>query len=73
SSFSDVKDSFPTPFSGGRVGHTYGVEIHATIAANLLGDRRISALSAAAEAALLIVLAVVATLVSVLLRPLAGA
>jgi len=72
SNFSDVKDSFPTPFSGGSVGHTYGVEIHATIAANLLEDRRIEPLGASAEAVFLIGLAIIATLLFVFLRPVAG-
>lgn len=72
SAFFDVKDSFPTPFSGGTVGQTNGVEIHATIAANLLDKRRIDTLSTASEALLVIGLAVVATLLFVFLRPLFG-
>jgi adenylate cyclase len=34
------KDAFLTPFTGGRGETTYGVEIHATIAANLLDGSR---------------------------------
>jgi adenylate cyclase len=71
-SIHESKDSFPTPFTGGQVGNTYGVEIHATIAANLLEDRRIQPLSTAAENVLLVALAIVATVLFVLLRPVAG-
>ncbi len=70
--FSDVKDSFPTPFSGGVVGHTYGVEIHASIAANLIEGRRVNGLGAGAEALLLILLAIGGTLLFLALRPVAG-
>ncbi|MEE8411300.1 MAG: adenylate/guanylate cyclase domain-containing protein [Acidobacteriota bacterium] len=73
SASSDAKDSFPTPFSGGTVGYMYGVEIHATIAANLLEDRRIERLPVTAEAVLLFALAAGATLLFVFLRPVAGA
>ena len=72
STFSKVKDSFPTPFSGGAVGHPYGVEIHATIAANLIENRRIEPLNPMAEAAFLIGLAAIATLLFVFMRPIAG-
>jgi adenylate cyclase len=72
SAFSDVKDSFPTPFSGGTVGHTYGVEIHATIAANLLDGQRFVPISARGEVVMLVALALVATLLFVFLRPVAG-
>jgi adenylate cyclase len=68
----DVKDSFKTPFSGGEVGNTYGVEIHATIAANLLEGRRIEILPERIETVLLFVLALFASLLFIYLRPLAG-
>ncbi len=70
---SEAKDSFPTPFTGGQVGLTYGVEIHATLAANLLDGSRIVRPSGVLEALLLIVLATAASLVFIFLRPLAGA
>jgi len=69
----EAKDSFPTPFSGGKVGYTFGVEIHATIAANLLDGRSIETPSTNGELAYLIGLALVATLLFVFLRPLLGA
>ena len=71
-SHAEAKDSFPTPFSGGQVGFTYGVEIHASIAANLLEGRRIELLSPAAETVLLLALALSASLLFVVLRPVAG-
>jgi len=71
-SIHESKDSFPTPFTGGRVGNTFGVEIHATIAANLLEGRGILPLSSSAETWLLLGFAIVATLVFVFLRPLYG-
>ena len=72
SAFSDVKDSFPTPFSGGTVGHTYGVEIHATIAANLLEAHNVTSISSFGEIVLLVGLALIGTLMFVFLRPVAG-
>lgn len=68
-----AKDAFPTPFTGARGETTYGVEIHATIAANLLEARRIDLLSPGVETALLLLLPLVALLVFVWLRPLYGA
>ena len=68
----EVKDSFPTPFSGGEVGFTYGVEIHATIAANLLEGRRIDRLSPGVESALLLSLALAAAVAFLYLRPVVG-
>lgn len=68
----DIKDSFPTPFSGGAVGYTYGVEIHATIAANLIEGRRIALLPTGVEIALLIGLALLATVLFIYMRPIAG-
>jgi adenylate cyclase len=69
---SDNKDSFPTPFTGGEVGYTYGVEIHATIAANILQGREIRPFPLPAETGFLLLLPLVATLLFVYLRPLAG-
>jgi adenylate cyclase len=71
-SFAESKDSFPTPFSGGAVGYTYGVEVHATLAANLLEGRHIEMLPEAAETLLLFALALAATLVFVWLEPRIG-
>lgn len=66
---SDAKDSFPTPFSGGEVGTTYGVEIHATVAANLLDGRTLHELHGTVAVALLFGLAFVATVAFTVLRP----
>jgi adenylate cyclase len=69
----EVKDSFRTPFHGGAVGNTFGVEIHATLAANLLEGRGITRMPALHEALLLVLLSLAATLVFVFLRPMMGA
>jgi adenylate cyclase len=69
----DSKDSFGTPFSGGSVGSTFGVEIHATIAANLIDQNEKRMLSAVGETLLLIVIALLGTLLFVALRPFYGA
>lgn len=66
------KDAFPTPFRGAAGQPTYGVEIHATLAGNLLQGRRIDLLPPIAEAALLLLLPMVASLAFVGLRPLWG-
>jgi len=71
-SISESKDSFATPFSGGEVGYTFGVEIHATIAANLLEEGTVERLRARTEAILLVFLALIATLLFIYLRPLPG-
>jgi len=68
-----AKDAFLTPFRGAGGELTYGVEIHATLAANLLESRRIRLLPRPAEAALLLLLPLVASLVFMALRPLGGA
>jgi adenylate cyclase len=65
-----VKDSFATPFSTDA--NTYGVEIHATIAANLLEGRRIDPLPDTAEVALLLLLGLIAAVLYIGLRPLYG-
>ena len=67
-----AKDAFPTPFRGASGQPTYGVEIHATLAGNLLEGRRIDLLPAAAEAALLLLLPLAASLAFMALRPLWG-
>jgi adenylate cyclase len=63
------KDSFPTPFRG----TTFGVEIHATIAANLVENRQIKLLDRRLEGAMLFLLPVIASLAFIILRPLVGA
>ncbi|HXV76905.1 MAG TPA: adenylate/guanylate cyclase domain-containing protein [Candidatus Polarisedimenticolaceae bacterium] len=70
---SAAKDSFPTPFSGGDVGLTYGVEIHATVAANLVDGSEIRLPLRAVETLLVLALALLASLLFIVLRPLAGA
>jgi adenylate cyclase len=69
----DVKDSFPTPFSGGAVGYTYGVEVHATVAANLIDSQRITPFPESIEIGLLIGLALLATVLFIYLRPIGAA
>lgn len=69
----EAKDSFRTPFRGGSRGNTFGVEIHATIAANLLEGRRIAALAPGLETVWLLLLPLLATLTFIYLRPLLGA
>jgi len=66
------KDAFLTPFRGAFGSTTFGVEVHATLAADLLEVREVRLLDPWAEAALLLVLPLVATLVFIALRPLAG-
>lgn len=67
------KDAFRTPFTGGRGETTYGVEIHATIAANLLEGRRFDLVPPGIEATLLLALPVVALLAFAWLDPRLGA
>ena len=69
----EQKDSFRTPFFGGEVGPTWGVEIHANIAANLLEGRRIDILHPALEALMLLLLPLLATFTFIYLRPVFGA
>ncbi|MCI0409892.1 MAG: adenylate/guanylate cyclase domain-containing protein, partial [Acidobacteria bacterium] len=66
------KDAFLTPFGGASGQPTYGVEIHAALAGNLLEGRRIGLLPPVAEAALLLLLPLIASLAFVGLRPLWG-
>ena len=67
------KDAFRTPFTGGRGETTYGVEIHATIAANLLDGHRFELLHPGLEMGMLVLLPIVALLVFVWLDPRLGA
>jgi adenylate cyclase len=67
------KDAFPTPFFRGDNQPTYGVEIHATIAANLLEGRRIDILPGAAEALLVLILPLLSMFTFMYLRPGKGA
>jgi adenylate cyclase len=68
-----AKDSFPTPFRPPSNPRTYGVEIHATLAANLLAKHRIDPLPAWAEAIFLLLVPVAAALLFLTLRPIWGA
>jgi adenylate cyclase len=68
----EVKDSFRTPFRDREHGNTFGVEIHATLAANLLEGRRIALAPAGLEMLLLLLLPLVATLAFIYLRPVYG-
>jgi adenylate cyclase len=68
-----VKDAFPTPFTGAHGDTTYGVEIHATIAANLLDGRQIDLLPKWLETTLLLLGPIVALLAFTYLRPVGGA
>jgi adenylate cyclase len=61
------KDAFPTPYAS--AGNTYGVEIHATLAANLLEGRRLRLLPGWLETAMLVLLPVVASLAFMALGP----
>jgi adenylate cyclase len=62
------KDTFPTPFRG----TTFGVEIHATIAGNLIENREIKVPDRRLEVALLFLLPIIASLTFMALRPLVG-
>jgi len=66
------KDAFLTPFRGALGSTTFGVEVHATLTANLLEHREVRLLDRSSEAVLLLLLPLVATLVFIALRPLAG-
>ena len=66
------KDAFPTPFRGGHGSTTFGVEIHATLAANFLERREIVLPDRRLEVAMLLLLPLVASLAFMYLRPLAG-
>lgn len=68
-----AKDAFLTPFRGGRGASTFGVEIHATIAANLLENRRIDLLPPWLETILVLFTPVIPSVAFALLGPLYGA
>jgi adenylate cyclase len=67
-----AKDAFLTPYSGAAGHLTFGVEIHATLAANLLEGRRIGILPGIPEACLLLLLPLLASLIFITLRPVMG-
>ena len=67
-----AKDAFLTPFRGAAGDLTFGVEVHATVAGNLLEGRSIRLLPRGAEAAMLLLLPLAAALVFLALRPLWG-
>jgi adenylate cyclase len=69
----EAKDSFRTPFRGGTRGNTFGVEIHATVAANLLEGRRITPAPPLLAAAMLLLLPLLVTAVFIYLRPVGAA
>jgi adenylate cyclase len=69
----EAKDSFRTPFRGGTRGNTFGVEIHATIAANLFEGRRITAASPLLVMPMLLLLPLLAALIFIYLKPVGGA
>ena len=68
----EAKDSFRTPFYGGRWGRTFGVEIHATLAANLLEGRRIQVVRPLFASLAMLLLSLAATLIFLRLGPLLG-
>lgn len=63
-------DVFPTPFSFYAGGPTAGVEIHATIVANLLADRMVHEPSSGVRYSLLFLLALIGSLITLRLKPL---
>jgi len=67
-----AKDAFPTPFREAEGGQTYGVEIHATLAANLVDGHRIQPLPRAWEALFLLLLPLAATFLFLRIGPLPG-
>jgi adenylate cyclase len=69
----EAKDSFRTPFRGGTRGNTFGVEIHATVAANLLEGRRIVPAPPLVAGLMLLILPVLVTAVFIVLRPVGAA
>jgi adenylate cyclase len=67
-----AKDSFPTPYRRAQGQTTFGVEIHATFAANLLEKRQIKLLDPWLEGALVFLGPLAASIVFTALGPLAG-
>ena len=68
-----AKDAFLTPFRGAQGSTTFGVEVHATLAANLVEARQVRLLDRRLEIALLLLLPLAASLVFLALRPTTGA
>lgn len=66
------KDAFATPFGSPDNPLTYGVEIHATVAGNLLEGRRIDLLPPVVEALVLLLLPLAAVASFLALRPVLG-
>jgi adenylate cyclase len=66
------KDEFLTPYRGAHGSMTFGVEIHATLAANLLEHREVKLFDRRLEMLLLLLLPLVSTLTFMYLRPMAG-
>jgi adenylate cyclase len=66
------KDSFLTPYAGAQGSMTFGVEVHATLAANLIEHRAVGLLDRRLEILLLLLLPLVSTLTFIYLRPLGG-
>ncbi len=69
----EEKDSFRTPFRGGSRGNTFGAEIHATVAGNLVEGRQVTPAPTAVAVLLMLVLPFAAMLAFVYLRPVMGA
>jgi CHASE2 domain-containing sensor protein len=61
-----------TPFRGRHGSSTFGVEVHAALAANLVEHREVKLLDRRVEVAFLLLLPLVASLTFLSLRPLAG-
>jgi adenylate cyclase len=69
----EAKDAFLTPYRGKSGVTTFGVEVHATLAANLIEDQLVHLLDPRLEMGLLLLLPLTASLIFMLLRPVAGA
>ena len=67
-----AKDAFLTPYRGASGAATFGVEIHATVAANLLEGRRIDLLPRWVEAGMLLLLPIIVSVAFAWLGPLYG-
>jgi adenylate cyclase len=69
---SAAKDAFLTPFRSAHGSTTFGVEIHATLAANLIEHREVKLIDRRLEILMLLLLPLIATFVFMYLRPLAA-
>ena len=67
-----AKDAFLTPFRGALGSMTFGVEVHATLAANLIEHRQIRLLDRPVEIAFLLLLPIAASMTFMALRPFAA-